>query len=290
MRTAKQIFAGVDYLRLTAQDHAPFSNWHGLLLSEMLAEERAGRKRHNRWLLGYYGTVGQHFFIGKSEAGCMVQVSGAMADTLFRPLSHAGGRASRVDLQVSRFVEESPDEYLHRAFVYAEAHVKKVGSPPTVLLTDSNSGARMLTIGSRTSELYGRVYDKGQESKQDSWMGYIRWEVEVKGKQAADLHRWLLGDVTRVHTVLPVVRNFFSSRGVPVDWDGWTDVAIPPPARRTRTDETKCAWLSTQVAPTIRELVAKGKALDVARALLQTTAEDATIEALALALAQDDHS
>lgn len=287
--TAKQIFAGVDYLRLTSQDHAPFGDWHGLLFSEMLAEERAGRRKHSRWLLGYYGQVGQHYFVGRNDSGSMVQVSGVLADELFRPLSHAGGRCSRVDLQVSHFMQEGPDDYLNRAFAYGEADAKKVGRPVSFTFTDSSNGARMLAVGSRASELYGRIYDKGQESKQDSWMGYVRWEVEVKGKQAADLHRWLLADATRVHTVLPIVKNFFASRGVPVEWDGWSEIAVPPPAPRTRTDETKIAWIATQVGPSFRDLVEKGKAVEVARSLLTNAAEDATILALAAAIVQAVH-
>lgn len=287
MRSTELVFAGVDYLRLTAQDHKPFEDWHGLLFAERLAEERAGRRAHVRGMLGYYGQVGQHFFVGRNESGCMVQVSGVLAHQLFRALSHSGGRASRVDVQVSKFVSESPDAYLHRAFVYAEAASKKVGHPPSIELRDSNSGAKMLTIGSRESELYGRVYDKGKESKDANWDGYVRWEVEVKGKQAADLHRWLLDDYTRVHTVLPIVANFFKARGLPIDWDGWADATLPPPPARTKTDESRIAWLSTQVGPTIRELVKKGKALEVAQALLHNTAEDATIVALATALAEN---
>jgi DNA relaxase NicK len=289
MRQTELVFAGVDYLRLTAQDHGPYEDWHGLLFAERLAEERAGRREHVRGMLGYYGNIGQHFFVGRNDAGCMVQVSGVLAHELFRALSLKGGRASRVDVQVSKFVAETPDAYLHRAFTYAKAAAKSVGRPVSIDLRDSNTGAKMLSIGSRESELYGRVYDKGKESKDAIWQGYVRWEVEVKGKQAADLHAWLLGDATRVHTVLPIVANFFKTRGLPIEWDGWADTTLPPPPSRTKTDAGRIAWLSTQVGPTVRELVKKGYALEVAQALLTDTADNGTIDSLATQLAESCH-
>lgn len=286
MSVAKFVFQGVDYLRLTAKDHRPFGDWHGLILPELLEEERAGRRRHDRWILGYWGQVGEHCFVGKNEGGCMVQVSSSLADSLFRPLSRAGGRCSRVDIQITATPPEGPDEYLHEAFEALRASEKLRGRPQIVQMVDTNYGAKMVTVGSRQSQVYGRIYDKGKESKQKEWEGMVRHELEVKEETARDLHAWLVEDALRVHTIKAIVGNYFEKRGCPMFWDEYEEKQMPPGVKRTRTDDTKLAWLATQVSPTLKRLLENGKSLEAARALLTGCDDSDIIEAVAYALAR----
>ena len=264
----KYVYQGVDYLRLTAPDHAPYADWFGLLLPEFIEEQNKGRREHSRWILNYYGKVGEHCFIGKSDAGSMVQVSSALADTLFRPLSRAGGRCSRIDIQVTATPPEGPDEYIHSAYDALKSHQRARGRPQAIEIRDTNEGAKMVTVGSRQSEIYGRVYDKGRESKQEAYAGMVRFELECKEETARGLHSWLLEDITRVHTIKAVVANYFEKRGCSMFFDEWETKEAPVGVKRTRTDETKEAWLSTQVAPTFLALCNKGKVLEALRAIL----------------------
>jgi DNA relaxase NicK len=278
MAAAKYVFQGADYLRLTAKDHAPYGDWAGLLVPEFLEEERSGRRQHDRWILNYYGRVGEHCFVGRSDAGSMVQVSGSLADTLFRPLSHAGGRCSRVDIQVTATPPEGPDEYLRSAYDNMSIHERSRGRPALLEIRDTNNGAKMVTVGSRTSEIYARIYDKGKESKDKNWQGMVRHELEVKGQAARDLHTWLMDDILRVHTISAIVGNYFKQRGCPMFWEEYEKRSVPDVQRRTKNDATKIAWLATQVAPTFQDLVKKGKTAEALRALLTNATAETILE------------
>jgi DNA relaxase NicK len=136
----------------------------------------------------------------------------------------------------------------------------------------------MVTVGSRQSQLYGRIYDKGKESKQPEWEGYIRHELEVKEEQARDLHFWLMEEITREHMIKAIVGNYFEKRGCPMYWEDFETRETPAVEKRTRTDETKLSWLATQVAPTVRDLIDHGKGAEALTALLYCVASDDTAE------------
>jgi len=277
---AKFVFQGVDYLRLTSNDHGPVEGWMDVAEHEYMAEDRAGRRAHYRWILNYYGRVGEHIFVGKNEEGAMVQVSGSLANDLFRPLSRQGGRCSRIDLQITSQPPNGPSDYLHDAFDIMATAPHLRGKPSLVQINDTNYGAKMVTVGSRQSQLYGRIYDKGKESKLEEWQGYVRHELEVKEEQARDLHFWLMEEITREHMIKAVVGNYFEKRGCPMYWQDFDTRETPVIEKRTKTDATKLAWLSTQVAPTVRDLIDHGRGVEALTALLQCIASDDTVEEL----------
>lgn len=278
-------YAGADYIRLTHADERLYGEWRDIMLAEYTEEEHQGRKPHWRWIMGYYGQVGEHCFVGKGEQGAMVQASGSLANHLFYPLSRTGGRASRIDLQMTVVPPTDPNDYLNSAYIYACAKEHTRGRPSMVQFNDTNYGARMVSIGSRQSEVYGRIYDKGKESKEPLYSGMVRLEIEVKGKQAPDLQRFLMEDRMLTFHAKHITQQWFKQRGVPMFWEDDTPGEMPPAVRRTKTDETKLAWLSTQVAPTLKKLCENGKALECAAALLTGCEDDDIMWALAKCLA-----
>lgn len=276
---AKLSFSGVDYIRLTANDHKPYEAWREVLEPEFTIEDQRGRKPHWRWVLGYYGRVGEHCFVGKGEQGAMIQVSSGLANHLCMPVSRIGGKCSRIDLQLTVPAVSSASQTLHEAFVMASAVPKRNGHPTLVQMRDTNYGARMLEIGSRQSEVYGRIYDKYAESKMEEYRGMVRYEIEVKQPQSVDLHRWLMEDRLTMFNAKHITTEWFRKRGVPVFWDDYELKSPPDIVKRTKNDDTKVSWLASQVRPSVKELCAKGKALEVAKALAgQGATEDAIME------------
>ena len=280
------VYVGCDYLRLTANDHAPFNEWQNVLLPERVAEEKAGRKRHLRWVLGYYGEVGEHYFLGRNDTGAMVSVSGTLANRMFYPLTREGGKATRVDLQVTVRPPEGQHDYLQQCYYNACLHERGRGRPAEVQIVDTNYGAKMITIGSRQSEVYGRIYDKHKESKDDFYKGMVRLEIEVKGKQAPDLHNFLKDDKLLMVHSKHITTNWFRKRGVPVFWEDDATETLPEREVRKKSDDTRLGWLASQVRPTIGKLVGNDKAVETARALLPDTASDDIVMRLAQLLCE----
>jgi len=138
---------------------------------------------------------------------------------------------------------------------------------PELQLTDTPQGAKMLTVGSRTSQLYGRMYDKFRESAMPEYASCVRWEVETKAETAKDLNGYMRDHRGEAGTTRAIVKQFWEHRGMSPFWDTFEGMENRPPAKRSKTDETKLAWLATQVRPTLTTLAEHGKIEEAIRAL-----------------------
>ena len=280
------VYGGCDYLRLTQNDHRPYGEWEEILLPIRLEEEHQGRRRHLRWVLGYYGEVGEHYFYGKNESGCMVQVSGELANRMFYPLSKVGGKATRVDLQLTGPVPYDVNDYLNQAYIDACCQEHGRGKPALIQLVDTNYGAKMVTIGSRQSAVYGRIYDKWKESKNEAYRDMVRLEVEVKQPESPELHRFLMEDALMPLNSRHIVQNWYEKRGVKMPFELGQSIEPPMPEKKKKTHETKLAWIATQVRPSMGALVTADKAKELAAALLPDEADNITISTLAMLLSR----
>jgi len=285
--TAKHNYAGVDYIRLTASDHAPLAAWSAICLPEYIREERAGRKSHMRWILGYWGRVGEHCFVGERDDGCMIQLSGAYAWQRWYDAGLHSKKCTRIDLQVTWPLDGDPGQYIRDMYEVGKLAKKREGHQPELTLTDTPEGAKMLTVGSRQSTVYGRMYDKGRESRMPEYANHVRWEIEVKAEPAIDLNAHLrAGDGPGAETCA-IVHNWWSQRGMTPFWDPFEGIGGIPPMKRSKTDETKIAWLATQVAPTLTTLKSHGRLVEAVRALFKDCLTEKQLEDLLLSLYQE---
>ena len=286
----KPKYTGVDYCRYTDPSHDIFAEWDAALSMERVREEHAGRRTRTSSLLGYFGTKGEHYFIGKGEQGSMVQASGALAWSLWRTLGARANHCTRMDLQVTWPIDGEAGTYVRDQYEVAQMAPHREGRPHALQLTDTPEGAKMLTIGSRSSELYGRIYDKGRESKLPEYQNWVRWEVEVKGDQANDLDKWLRRDKMEIPHTRAIVCDYFTKRGVAPFWETYEAMFVEPPVKRARTDDTKIAWLASQVGPTIKTLREHGKLPQAIRALFGQALTDEQIEAILSAVYEEPES
>jgi hypothetical protein len=277
---AKSVFTGVDYIRLTANDHKPLADWEAIALPEFLREERSGRKVHQRWLLGYQGRVGEHVFVGAREDGCMIQMSGAYAWHRWYDATRHSMKCTRMDIQVTRPVEGDAGEHVRMVYEMGKLGPKREGRQAQLQITDTPEGAKMVTVGSRQSETYGRCYDKFRESKIEDYRGCVRWELECKGQAAMDLCAWMCENKAEPYVTRHIVREWWEKRGMPPNWPEDCEESMPPPEKHTRNDDTKIAWLAAQVRPSLQLLLEHGKGFEALRALLPDVLTDAEVHAI----------
>ncbi len=280
MQIAKSVYTGVDYVRLTANDHKPAGAWRDVVLPEFVAEEKAGRKPHMRWLMGYYGRVGEHCFMGENDTGCMIQLSGALAARRWYDASNHSQKCTRIDIQVTWPCEQMPGDYIREQYEVAQLAPNREGKRAQLQLTDTPEGSKMLAVGSRQSEAYGRMYDKERESGMPEYKSCVRWEVEVKGQQAYDLCGFLRETHNDPWTVKHIVSRWWTVRGMLPYWDHQQGEDMEPPMKRSKTDQTKLAWLSEQVAPTMKLLKAHGKLAEAVRAVFGEALTEEQIEVI----------
>lgn len=139
-------------------------------------------------------------------------------------------------------------------------------------IVPGDSGGGTLYVGSRGSDVFGRVYDKGAELGTIPERMYWRWEVEYKRDHARQAYaNWaecVNGDA-RTAYITSEVTGWFRQHGVPVPSVslGDLDRTMVRYQTRLRTSETTIAWLRTQVNPAIRRLGSNGRLGDVLEAL-----------------------
>ncbi len=131
-----------------------------------------------------------------------------------------------------------------------------------------------LYVGHRSSDIFGRLYDKGAQlgdniPPRQLW----RYEVEYKRKPAQQMAASLWGpDRTadeRRSIILTNVEAFFRERGLPVPFAAPCDGhhSVIRFATRQQDAEKTLRWLTQQVQPAIMRLSLAGKAEQVSEAL-----------------------
>lgn len=138
--------------------------------------------------------------------GTYVQYSGktlniAKLDALSIARFHhdRGFKPTRIDIAIDAHNTGLSITSLYRAFQLDECETKS----KKCSITENNEGGKTLYIGSRTSEGFMRVYDKGIES--GSGGDWIRIELELKGEKAItamlamfnakDVSAWITGAI-----------------------------------------------------------------------------------------------
>jgi DNA relaxase NicK len=250
----KVVNASVDWLTCTSSTRdAQAALWN--VGKRMLHRGESEGQDTARWHAnGYSGWSNGSVSLGARPDGCILRVSGQQASYQWQECIRAAENCSRLDLAVDCQLD-TPVTALSREIYRDAGHVRpKSGRIPKRRLIVSSDGGSTVYIGARASEQFGRVYDKGIESK--SLLGGLwwRWEVEYKGKSAwAQAHRLLASDD---HSVLAMatVAQWFRARTT----HSYTRSSVAFSAllsREPTTIERKLSWLSAAVRPTVQTLV-----------------------------------
>ncbi len=156
----------IDYLRLASWGHEPYVEVMAMIMSTWPGDWQRGR-----WLQ-YAGWRKEQFFIGMGEQlrkrHAILQASGSFAHKVYGMMGEFDGwYATRVDIQRTL---KKPD-WADLALLF-----KFLGKKGTSLISSEENDT--LYLGSRTSDLFTRLYEKQYEET------YLRLEFELKGKRA----------------------------------------------------------------------------------------------------------
>lgn len=266
------VSVGVDYLRRTYErggQEGVVEHRAELLASRQFSHGRTVGVSRDWWFVGYRGWVCGAVAFGRRDADCIAQVSGGLATSAVEFLPE-GLNTSRIDLQLTVLVEADVSgliEAMTQAVL--EARKGREGRAFGVRKIASYGDGDTLYLGSRQSEQFGRIYDKGRESEGGYPKGSLRFEVEYKGAWARRVNALLMQAGCSCAVVAGLVRGFYEKRGLDVVLTGESlDVDLGDTTPIEGPHERSMRWLRLQVAPAIARLLREGVEMgDVVEAL-----------------------
>lgn len=236
-----------------------FNNSVNVLLAE-------GHEPSSWQWMGYEGVSIAGLSWGTREDTDILRASGGMAERMFDKFAHYQGNCSRIDISLTCSWPK-PQKFL------ASAAYENITAGPDAakrrlysLITNSRGG-ETLYVGSRSSDQFGRLYDKDAEQGLARIASRWRYEVEFKADRAVKVLELLQPTRERGIMYLGIVKGFFEPRGVKLpplaDEQGIKVEVIAPP----KTVDTQLAWLRFQVAPIVGKLKRMGLEASVMDAL-----------------------
>jgi DNA relaxase NicK len=204
------------------------------------------------------------------------QFAGKYANDAYPMIEHTKVHVSRIDLQIT--VQYSIELLKEGKFQYARAIRHNKGLPEhkrrKINLFLGSDGGDTVYLGSPTSEVRGRLYNKDKQSGEQAYQRSWRYEVVYRNKRADSVFRRVSnsGDAT-ARVICDEVVNWWAERGVNVlDVERNAGNTSAPP-KEPRTDVArKLRWIKNQVVPTIRKLAEMGYAEELMQQIAEAIA------------------
>src|ERR1044072_3303546 len=176
--------AGPDYITVTGKNGSPSLDLEFLSDREFSRAKEKGAKPLPASLLGYDGYKLEHYFFGRRTDDVMVRCSGPETLYLAKELIQAASNVSRLDLQVTIWTNgEQPHLGVH-GYKHLTMYRRAYGRPGNLTLVQNHPQGETLNVNKRSSDSYGRLYDKATESQAGPARTIWRYEVEFKRRVA----------------------------------------------------------------------------------------------------------
>lgn len=258
--------AGVDWITATAQKGSTRWEMETFARSQRERLMDSGESIKQGYRLGYYGWQAEHFFHGQREGGSIIVASGAVAHSIHKSVAAVADNVSRLDLQVT---VSTP---IDRPNLAAQAHeVIRSGSPAKVRMknvsyTNTSPQGDTCNIGKRSSDSYGRLYDKAAESGIGAARSRWRYEIELKRSLANSASATLRRFESSQAVALSLVHRWFETRGVapifPPD-----EFSCPHEPSPSSTKHDVLIWFEQSLSVTVAKAVKRHGLVRVLEAL-----------------------
>jgi DNA relaxase NicK len=216
---------------------------------------------------GYNGLHCGRVRWGLRVDGEILQISGDLAATEAQTAGKLADNCSRIDLAVTVKVDPV---YPGLELAHWKEHLaayNREGRKASATLVQSDDGGSTFYLGKRTSDVMLRVYDKAVESGEERYAGCHRYELEIKGDRGLRMLQDLTASPDPSGLCRDVVYSWAEGHGLCPIFDSATHVHLVPGLRRRSDTDTKLAWLSAAVRPTVDWLREFGHQAKVLHAL-----------------------
>lgn len=260
--TTLDITASCDWLTLTYKVPRIRTLVHEDASTIIEAWQREGEQVNKWYALGFEGLSCNGLSWGQREDVDMLRLSGSTAEHLFDRFSNYEGKCSRCDVCITL---ELVSRYTDIAVINYEnlRMMKEAMLARSLSLIVNNKGGQTFYLGSRSSDQFGRIYDKGAETGLQEPGKLWRYEVEFKGERSQEVYSRLTRSRDRGTMYLGLVKSFFERRsvlvpGIPASLGVRVEVGA-----EMKAPDRQLHWLEHQVSGVVRRLREKGYGAEV---------------------------
>ena len=230
---------------------------------ELLEASRARGEDGTTWdWMGFSGWSCAGVSWGTRTDCDILRLSGGHAELLFSRFTYHPCNCSRLDIALTFHFAHQVKRVASTNYHQLDIRVEPTAQRSNSLIVNTKGG-ETLYIGSRSSDQFGRVYDKGAEEGANDIAQRWRFEVEFKSERALAVLHKLTATKDRSSMYIALVSSFFKQRGV--DFPTLTrdmDITVPLPVE-LKSDDRALSWLAKQVKPTIQRLMGRGREAEV---------------------------
>lgn len=259
--------AGVDWVSATAPYGKRYDDLKAVGEVVLNAQRLCGNDLLPWHWNGYDGARCGHASWGTRHDGGYLRVSSDAAHVWWADIWKATNHYARLDLQVT--VENLPAGFDLALYTRNAAKVAPLrrGRPIEWQYLETREKGCTTYVGSRSSAVFGRVYDKSAERGGDHLGGTWRYELECKDDAADGYARRLASAANPSATLTGLVHKWFHIRSVAPAFTPTVDAELPMFDPNTTDDAKRLAWLRDHVSITVAKLLAKGYRNEVLQAL-----------------------
>jgi len=264
-----KLSSGVDWLTATTSDEQTAQGWYRVFQEwkETLAGEHNGNSGQKRWsALGYIGwSISGMRIGGNKNDGFIVVLSGPDTSKLWRHFAQHRQRITRMDLAVTITAGFELPGVAEKYYSTLSGEDKSKRSYSVIRNT---KGGQTLYVGARSSDQFGRVYDKGAQSGTYPSGFKWRYEVEYKKPRANIAAKALMAfEAQEAKRVVSTVYHWFEERGVRPLFSSSGDGIRLETEAKVDSDKKKLNWLRAQVSPSVEYLLSRGRGREALVAL-----------------------
>lgn len=262
-----ELCANVDWITVTTREDFIAHEWQEIYQGQrQQVKAQKLLTREKRWKIMSYEGVGfdGSIRVGFSEKLGWIVIASSSSAEVWPFLIWPKSKVTRIDLAVTQSLLIEVEEVPRR---YYEALGEKDKATRNYALIQNTKKGQTLYVGSRRSEKFGRLYDKGAESGEALPGFRYRWEVEYKKPSSDELARALNALKERqAEVITAMVFEFFDLRGVPPLFPkSGHAISLATKTRVTSLDR-KLNWIRSQVRPSIGEIVMAGRSRELFKA------------------------
>lgn len=250
--------------------------WLSDCMHALYGVQAYGNTYKRRSLLGFDGWETGGCFVGSSDKRHYAQFAGKYANDAYRFIEHPKVHVSRIDLQVT--VQYDIELLKEGRYQYARAISHNKDIPEfkrrKINLFAGSDGGDTVYVGSPSSSVRGRIYNKEKQSGENAYKRSWRYEVVYRNEYASNVYRRVFHeDTTSADFILQEVVAWYRERGVDILGVGDRGTAPLSPPKLPKSDVArKLQWIHNQVVPTIRKLAELGYAEELMNVIAEAIA------------------